>query len=191
MHSGGVALGPRKERDFSFDLPAKVVNLSKCIALSAKFKEGNLIVVKDLKLLTHKTADLVALMAQHFPSIHQGQIAVVHGEGDDLDPNFVLAARNLYTIDFYTPATLTTIELVKRHHLIVTEAGLAELETFLMQLMINKKINFVVDRPVVKLAGLPPLPVFKGRQKQVNAAKQLAERRLMEQGRALRNYAPL
>jgi len=188
MQGGGVVHGPRKERDFSFDLPAKVVNASKCIALSAKFKEGNLIVIKDTILPTHKTVELTTLMAEYFPAIHQGQVAVVHGDGE-LDPNFALAARNLYHFDFYTPSTLTTFEIVKRHHMIVTETGLAELEKYLMKLMINPRINFPVDRPVVKLEGLARFPVFKGNQKQVNAKKRLEERQLVEKGRALRQHA--
>lgn len=187
MSGGGVAHGPRKERDFSFDLPAKVVNKSKIIALSAKFKEGNLIVMKDPLLPTHKTRDFLSLVAQSFPDIRRGQIAVVHG--GDLDPNFALAARNLYNWDFYTPSTLTTFELVKRHHLIVTETGLAALEQHLLKLIINPKITFPVDRPIVKLAGLPPYPVFKGREKQVNASKRLADKRLLEAGRALKQHA--
>jgi len=188
MQGGGIAHGPRQERDFSFDLPAKVVNASKCIALSAKFKEGNLIVIKDTVLPTHKTMDLTNLIAENFPSIHQGQIAVVHGL-DELDPNFALAARNLYNFDFYTPDTLTTVEIIKRHHMIVTETGLAELEKYLMKLMINEKITFPVDRPIVKLEGLPPYPVFKGSEKQVNAKKRLADKHLIERGRALRQHA--
>jgi large subunit ribosomal protein L4 len=187
MSGGGVALGPRRERDFSFDLPAKVVNAGKCIALSAKFKEGNLIVLKDTMLPTHRTADLRTLAEQSFPAIHQGQIAVVHG--GELDPNFALAARNLYNWDFYTPDSLTTFEIVKRHHLIVTEAGLAALEAYLMKLIHNDKITFPVDRPIVKLEGLPRYPVFKGNEKQVNARKRLADKHLIEQGRALRQHA--
>jgi len=188
MNGGGVAHGPRSTRDFSFDLPAKVVNSSKCIALSAKFKEGNLIVIKDTILPTHKTVDLRNLIAESFPAMHQGQIAVVHGEGE-LDPNFALAARNLHNIDFYTPTTLTTFEIVKRHHMIVTETGLAELDKYLMKLMINERINFPVERPVVKLEGLPRYPVFKGNQKQTNARKRLADKHLIEAGRALKQHA--
>lgn len=188
VQGGGVAHGPRKERDFSFDLPAKVVNASKCIALSAKFQEGNLIVIKDTLLQTHKTNDLLQLFATKYPNIHQGQIAVIHGEGE-LDPNFALAARSLYNFDFYTANTITTYDLVKRHHLIVTEAGLAELEQRLLKLQTNPRINFVVDVPAPKLEELPRYPVYKGRQKQTTAQTRLEERHLREEARSLRVHA--
>jgi large subunit ribosomal protein L4 len=58
---GGVAFGP-KPRDYSFKLNRKVKQQAVAMALSARFQEGNLIVVDDLTMERVKTKDFIGIM---------------------------------------------------------------------------------------------------------------------------------
>lgn len=187
MVGGGVAHGP-ENRDHSFKIGFKVKNLAIRIALSAKFKEGNLFVVKDLELESHKTQYLANLMETKWPAIQHDRISVIHGE-NELDPNFLLAARNIYGFDFYSPPAVNVYDLVLRHRLMVTETGLAELEARLMRPNPMARVNFVVDRPIVKLAKLMKLRVSKRKAKQVTAlklAREAAVRRVSKEKRDIK-----
>ena len=58
---GGVAFGP-KPRDYSFKLNRKVKKQAVSMALSARFQEGNLVVLDDFTLEQIKTKDFVNVM---------------------------------------------------------------------------------------------------------------------------------
>jgi large subunit ribosomal protein L4 len=58
---GGVAFGP-KPRDYSFKLNRKVKQQAVAMALSARFQEGNLIVIDDFTLERIKTKDFLSVM---------------------------------------------------------------------------------------------------------------------------------
>lgn len=58
---GGVAFGP-KPRDYSFKLNRKVKQQAVAMAISARFQEGNLIVMDDFSMERIKTKDFVGIM---------------------------------------------------------------------------------------------------------------------------------
>lgn len=58
---GGVTFGP-KPRDYSFKVNKKVRQQAVAMALSARFQEGNLIVMDDFSLEAIKTKDFVGVM---------------------------------------------------------------------------------------------------------------------------------
>ena len=58
---GGVTFGP-KPRDFSFKLNRKVKQQAVSMALSARFQEGNLVVIDDFSMEAIKTRDFVNVM---------------------------------------------------------------------------------------------------------------------------------
>jgi len=167
---GGVA-HPPKPRDWSYELPEKVRNLAMRVVLSAKFKENNLFVIEDTMLDTHKTGELIKLMQDRWGDIQHDLIAVLTAP-NELDPNFALAARNIWNFDFYTPDTANVFDLVKRHRLIVTRSGIEAIEAQLMAK--QDKIKFQNENmPVVNLATAPPYKVFRHKRKQVIAARQV------------------
>ena len=58
---GGVAFGP-KPRDYSFKVNRKVRQQAVAMALSARFQEGNLVVLDDFSMEQIKTKDFVQIM---------------------------------------------------------------------------------------------------------------------------------
>ncbi|MBU0960499.1 MAG: 50S ribosomal protein L4 [Proteobacteria bacterium] len=58
---GGVAFGP-KPRDYTFKLNRKVKKQALAMAMSARLKEGNLVILDDFVMNTIKTKDFVGIM---------------------------------------------------------------------------------------------------------------------------------
>jgi large subunit ribosomal protein L4 len=58
---GGVAFGP-KPRDYSFKLNRKVKQQAVAMAMSARFQEGNLVVLDDFTMEAIKTREFVTIM---------------------------------------------------------------------------------------------------------------------------------
>lgn len=58
---GGVTFGP-KPRDFSFKLNKKVKKQALAMAMSARFQEGNLLVLDEINMEAIKTKDFVNIM---------------------------------------------------------------------------------------------------------------------------------
>jgi large subunit ribosomal protein L4 len=58
---GGVAFGP-KPRDYSTKLNKKVKKMALAMAMSARYQEGNLVVLDDFSMDTIKTKDFVRVM---------------------------------------------------------------------------------------------------------------------------------
>lgn len=184
MRGGGVTFAP-KPRSFAFDLPQRVVNMSLRVALSAKFKEGNLVILKDSELASHRTKGLMSILREHWQRIYRGQIAFLTAKGE-LDPNFGLAARTVYNIDFYDPSNINTYDLVKRHHLVVTQSGLKALEGFLLKVSQRTKVKFKVDRPIAKMTELPRITVPRHRHKQAVYYELQKKQNYLKEGRKLR-----
>jgi len=59
---GGVTFGPTKERNFKKIIPKKMKRKALFMALSSKVKDGELVVVDELKLENHKTKDFVKIL---------------------------------------------------------------------------------------------------------------------------------
>lgn len=125
---GGGKAFPPKPRDFSHDLPVKVVRKGLMIALTAKYQEGNVYVVDGCTLDSHHTREL----AQLFRHWTVGQVAFIHGIAE-LDPNFALAARNIPFLELYSPRAAGVYQVVKRNQVVITRQGLRELESHLLQ----------------------------------------------------------
>lgn len=183
MIGGGKAHGP-VPHSHAFDLPLRVVNMGVRVALSAKFQEGNMVILDKTELDSHKTKHLNDLLTTHWGHIREGHVAIVHGV-DELDPNFALAARNIYNLDFYDRDTINTYDLVKRHHLIITQAGLKEVEKRLAGIATMSRVKFVVKRPLIPLADAPRLSVSKAKRKQTIAFQRRIQKEHLSQYRTL------
>ncbi len=121
FRGGGVVHGPTP-RDHGFDLPKKVRALGLKSALSAKAKDGKLIVIDSAELDAPKTKDLaVKLKAFGFDS------ALVI-DGAELNSNFALAARNLPKIDVLPSQGLNVYDILRRDTLVLTKAAVAKIE---------------------------------------------------------------
>ena len=119
---GGKAHGPRV-RDFNPSLNKKVRALGLRMALSAKAKGGNLIVVDNLDLSEAKTGAL----QERLGKMGFGKTALVI-DGDALNVGFAKASSNLKEIDLLPAVGANVYDILNHETLVLTRAAVEKLE---------------------------------------------------------------
>jgi large subunit ribosomal protein L4 len=119
---GGKAHGPRV-RDFDPSLNKKVRALGLRMALSAKAKGGNLIVLDSLDLKEAKTG----LLKEQFAKLGFGKNALVI-DGDALNVGFAHASSNLSEIDLLPAVGANVYDILNHETLVLTRAAVEKLE---------------------------------------------------------------
>ncbi len=118
---GGRAFGP-VVRSHAFDLPKKVRALALRHALSAKVKDGGLIVIESAVLEAAKTKALVG----HFSGLGLTNALII--DGAEVHNGFAAAARNIPNIDVLPVQGINVYDILRRHKLVLTKAALDALE---------------------------------------------------------------
>jgi len=121
MRGGAVVHGP-VPRDHGFDMPKKVRKLALRHALSAKARDGNLIVLESAAAENHKTRELAARLK----TLGIGSALVVDGE--ELDAKFALASRNLPLVDLLPQQGANVYDILRRETLVLTRDAVAKLQ---------------------------------------------------------------
>ena len=119
---GGKAHGPRV-RDFNPSLNKKVRALGLKMALSAKAKAGNLVVLDNLDMKDAKTAVLKGQIAK----LGFGKNALVI-DGDALNVGFALASSNLAEINLLPAVGANVYDILNHETLVLTRAAVEQLE---------------------------------------------------------------
>jgi len=110
---GGVVFGP-KPRDFGKRVSKATKLLALRKALSERLKSGDIAVVEDLKLDSHKTKELLGVLGALQLA---GSTLVVYAAPDQ---NLTLAARNLPRVELTNSAALTTYQVLRFDKLLFT-----------------------------------------------------------------------
>ncbi|HHX51382.1 MAG TPA: 50S ribosomal protein L4 [Clostridia bacterium] len=123
--TGGITFGP-KPRNFRYRVPKKVRQLALKSALSAKVKEGNLIVLDNLAFAEPKTKAMVQILN----SLKVNRKALVVTA--DANNNVQKSARNIPGILPLEASGLNVYDLLKHDHLIMTKEAVARVEEVLV-----------------------------------------------------------
>jgi large subunit ribosomal protein L4 len=118
---GGKAHGPRK-RDFDVSLNKKIRALGLKMALSAKAKNG-LVVVDSLVLEDAKTKALVGQLAK----ANWGKKILVI-DGDAVDASFARASANIIGINVLPAIGANVYDILKHDTLVLTRSAVEKLE---------------------------------------------------------------
>ena len=118
---GGRAFGP-VVRSHAHDLPKKVRALALKHALSAKAKDGDLVVIEKASLEEAKTKAL----KQRFGELGFASALIV--DGAELDENFCRAARNIPHVDVLPIQGINVYDILRRTKLVLTKAAVEALE---------------------------------------------------------------
>lgn len=121
FRGGGKAFGP-VARSHEHDLPKKIRALALKHALSAKAKDGGIIIWNDAKIPEAKTKGLKA----NFEKIGLTNALII--DGAELEMNFSLAARNIPQIDVLPVQGINVYDIVRRDKLVLTTAAINALE---------------------------------------------------------------
>ncbi|MFW2364821.1 MAG: 50S ribosomal protein L4 [Desulforhopalus sp.] len=121
---GGVTFGP-KPRDYSFKVNRKVKKQAVAMALSARFQEGNLIVLDDFTLERIKTKDFIGVM--DVLDVDNGLIVV-----DDAKDNLMKSSRNVYGYKVMPSEGLNVYDILLHKKVILVQPVIESLEKRLM-----------------------------------------------------------
>ena len=120
FRKGGTYKGPTP-RSHAHELPKKVRALGLKLALSAKARAGELVVLDEAVLTESRTKALAERLAR------LGWKRALVIDGETVNENFALASRNIDTIDVLPGQGANVYDILKRDTLVVTRAGLAAL----------------------------------------------------------------
>ena len=120
FRKGGVYKGPTP-RSHAHDLPKKVRALGLKHALSAKAKEGALVIL-DQATASGKTGEL----AKQVKDLGWKRALVI--DGAEVSSEFVQAARNIEGLDILPTIGANVYDILKRDTLVLTKAGVEALE---------------------------------------------------------------
>ncbi|MGC2179343.1 MAG: 50S ribosomal protein L4 [Bradyrhizobium sp.] len=121
FRGGGRAFGP-VVRSHATGLPKKVRALALRHALSAKVKDGSLIVIDKAALEAAKTKALIG----HFSGLGLTNALII--DGAELHGGFATAARNIPNIDVLPIQGINVYDILRREKLVLTKAALDALE---------------------------------------------------------------
>jgi large subunit ribosomal protein L4 len=121
FRGGGRSFGPTP-RSHAIDLPKKVRALALKHALSAKAKDGGIIVLDKATVKDGKTK----VLAENFSKLGLANALII--DGAEVDANFALAARNIPNIDVLPVQGINVYDILRRHKLVLTKSALEALE---------------------------------------------------------------
>lgn len=121
FRGGGRSFGP-VVRSHEIGLPKKVRALALRHALSAKAKDGGIIVLDNASVAEAKTK----LLVQNFAKLDIVNALIV--DGAEVDANFRNAARNIPNIDVLPIQGINVYDILRRGKLVLTKAALDALE---------------------------------------------------------------
>ena len=122
FRGGGRAFGP-VVRDHAHDLPKKVRQLALKHALSAKAKDGAIVVLDKIALKGE--AKTKALRGQ-FDKLGFESALII--DGAEIEAGFTKAARNIPNVDVLPVAGINVYDIIRRDKLVLTKAAVDALE---------------------------------------------------------------
>jgi large subunit ribosomal protein L4 len=120
FRKGGIYKGPTP-RSHAHDLPKKVRALGLKHALSAKVKDGSLVIIENIES-DGKTASL----AKQVKNLGWKRALII--DGAEVNENFIRAAANIDGLDVLPSMGANVYDILKRDTLVLTKAGVEALE---------------------------------------------------------------
>ena len=121
FRGGGRSFGPTP-RSHAIGLPKKVRALALKHALSAKAKDGGIVIVDKATVKDGKTKALAA----SFEKLGLKNALIV--DGAEVEATFRTAARNIPNVDVLPVAGINVYDILRRQQLVLTKAALEALE---------------------------------------------------------------
>jgi large subunit ribosomal protein L4 len=121
FRGGGRSFGP-VVRSHEIGLPKKVRSLALRHALSAKAKDGGIVVLNEAKLQEGKTK----MLTERFAKLDIINALII--DGAEIDVNFRNAARNIPHVDVLPVAGINVYDILRHGKLVLTKAALDALE---------------------------------------------------------------
>ena len=117
---GATAFGPRP-RDYSLDMPRQAKRLALKSALLGKFRDNEVVVLKELDISAPKTKDVATTLKSL--KVTSGCLVVI----PEYSENAIKSTRNLPKTDLSVLSDLNAYSVLRRKQLIFTKAALEAL----------------------------------------------------------------
>ena len=121
LRGGGVTFGP-KPRSYRQSMPKKMRQLALKCLLSAKIREGNMRLLKELDFQEPKTKDMVGVLSS-LGIDSSALIVTAHSA-----PNVVRSAANLTDVKVVPSALINVLDLVSHEMLVATVPAIRNIE---------------------------------------------------------------
>lgn len=119
IRRGGGHINARQPRDYSYRLPRKAVQLATRMAIASKIKDGEIVVLDDLKLENPTTRTMAGILkALNL----RGVTTLVTVPSYDV--NIYKSARNIAGVTVAPVSDLNAIEVLRPSRMLVTRAAL-------------------------------------------------------------------
>ena len=125
FRGGGRVFGP-EPRDYSFKLNKKVKVLARKSALSYKAKDGQIIVIEDIKMDAPKTKQYAAILKNLDVAGKKPLVVVAEN-----DKTLLLSSRNLPNQKVVIASELNTYDILNYKHLVLSESAVKAIEELL------------------------------------------------------------
>lgn len=123
IRRGGGHIFRIHNRDYSYRLPRKALQQATRMALAAKVRDDELLVIDDLSFAEPKTKDMASVL-QHL-DCKRGESLLVATQG--YDRNVHRSARNIAGVSVYPAEDLNAYTVLRSRRLLVTKAALDSL----------------------------------------------------------------
>lgn len=121
FRGGSIAFGPQS-RSHAYDLPKKIRKLGLMMALSAKAKTGDLVILDNIDIQDSKTKNAKLAFSKFAP-----QSALIIDK-NDVNQSCKNAIANIYGYDILPTAGLNVYDIIRKDKLIITKDALSSLE---------------------------------------------------------------
>lgn len=119
---GGVAFGPRSERNFKKKINKKMNARAIAVVLSGKLKENEIYAVDKLEIASKKTKEF----AKIFENLKiKGKILAVFGQKEK---DLRIASRNIKNCENILIEQLNVLDMLNNKYLLISENSIKELE---------------------------------------------------------------
>jgi large subunit ribosomal protein L4 len=120
IRRGGGHIHRIHNRDYSYRLPRKALQQATRMALAAKVRDDELIVIDDFAITEPRTKDMVAIL-NHLDHKHGDSLLVAT---EKYDPNVFRSARNIAGVSVSPAGELNALSVLSSRRLLVTKAAL-------------------------------------------------------------------
>lgn len=119
---GGVAFGPRSDRNYTRKINKKMKSKAIMVVLSGKLKDGEIIVIDKLSLAEKKTKQMVMMMKNL--KINKKALIAYSAKEKDLR----IASRNIPKVENVMVAQLNVLEMLSSKYLLLSKDSIKYLE---------------------------------------------------------------
>ncbi|MBH09236.1 MAG: 50S ribosomal protein L4 [Candidatus Marinimicrobia bacterium] len=122
---GGVVFGPQPHGYFK-KVPKKVRKLAKMSMLSIKAADGNLIIIDELKIKTHKTSEFLSILKNL--GLDSNKVTVLNS---NYDKNLEYATNNIKNVYLVDAVRASSYDLIDCDKILIDKASVALLTEIL------------------------------------------------------------